>query len=66
MPEQIRISTPPSEKYPGKGAVSLFDLKKGTADLHDGSWLGFLSDTVSLEVIFMDKINCNKLIVSTI
>ena len=66
QPKNLKLLTPPNEKYPGKGAASLHDLKKGARDLHDGAWLGFLSDTIAMEVLFVDKKLCNSLIISTL
>lgn len=39
-------TSPPNEKYTGKGSVMLTDLKGGHTDYSDKSWLGFDRDTV--------------------
>lgn len=65
-PKMIELHAAPHRDYPGKGAISLFDLKKGSADLHDGQWLGFLGDTISMEAVFEQKIHCKNLLISTL
>jgi len=37
----IKLTEPPSPKYPGKGGSTLLDGERGTFDFHDGKWLGF-------------------------
>lgn len=66
QPKTLNLLTSPNEKYPGKGAEGLHDLVKGTRNLRDGSWLGFLRDTIAMEVFFIDKKVCKKLIISTL
>lgn len=66
VPSTIRLLTEPNKSYPGKGALSMFDLKKGGGDLHDGNWLGFSGDTVVLEADFKAPVSCKKLLISTL
>lgn len=37
----VSLETPPSEKYPGKGATSLIDLNTGNLDYRSDNWLGY-------------------------
>lgn len=66
QPVSINLLTEPNKSYPGRGAASLFDLKKGSSDLHDGNWLGFLADTVVVETNFRQNIQCKTLLISTL
>jgi hexosaminidase len=66
VPSAMRLGAAPNKSYPGNGALSMFDLKKGGGDLHDGHWLGFAGDTVVLEADFKSKITCKKLLISTL
>jgi hypothetical protein len=66
VPNVVQLLTLPNKNYPGRGAASLYDLKKGSTDLHDGNWIGFLGDTVVVESTFKRKINCNQLQISTL
>ncbi|PCJ98928.1 MAG: hypothetical protein COA50_01450 [Flavobacteriaceae bacterium] len=38
---EVVLSPEPHEKYPGKGAVTLADLKRGSTNFVDGNWLGY-------------------------
>lgn len=66
VPKQIKLLTAPHKDYPGQNAISLIDRKKGSSDLHDGKWLGFLGDTVKIEVDFSRKIQSKNLLISTL
>lgn len=55
LPDSMLLYRPAHEKYPGKGAASLFDLKKGSSNIQDGNWLGFLGNTVIIETFFLMK-----------
>ncbi len=50
---EAKLSKPPSPKYPGKGAKTLIDLQKSSADFRNGQWLGYegthLTATFELE-----------------
>ena len=39
--EDVVLNKPPSEKYQGKGAKTLIDLKRGSERFVDGNWLGY-------------------------
>ncbi len=65
-PKKLNLLTPPHNNYPGQSAKSLFDLKKGSLNLHDGDWLGFEGDTVVVESFFEHKIHCKSIIISTL
>lgn len=38
---EIRLTRPPGASYSALGPPSLIDRVRGTADFHDGTWLGF-------------------------
>ncbi len=65
-PDSMHLFRAAHEKYPGKGAASLFDLKKGSTNIQDGNWLGFSGNTVIVEALFLDKTLCKKLVLSTL
>ena len=41
IPVRVELLRPADPKYPGRGVESLFDLKKGKANIQDSAWLGF-------------------------
>ena len=41
LPDRVELLRPADPKYPGSGVESLFDLKKGKANIQDSAWLGF-------------------------
>ncbi len=65
-PDSMKLYKAAHKNYPGQGAASLFDLKKGGSNIHDGNWLGFSGDTVTTEAYFSDNISCKNLIISTL
>ena len=66
VPENVHCLKSADKAYPGKGNRSFCDLQKGSRDLHDGNWLGFLTDTLVLEVDFKNQVNCKQLLISTL
>jgi hypothetical protein len=66
LPEKMNLVTPAHNNYPGQSAKSLFDLKKGSLNLHDGNWLGFTSDTIVVESVFNQDIRCKSILISTL
>ncbi len=40
-PDSVSLQFSPDPEYPGKGAVLLFDLEKGSFNLKDSLWMGF-------------------------
>ncbi len=44
MDAEVRLLREPSSGYYATGAPSLIDRIRGTADFHDGTWLGFEQD----------------------
>jgi uncharacterized membrane protein len=40
-PANVQLNRPPHPNYPGEGAKSLTDFKKGTIVFKDGNWLGY-------------------------
>lgn len=57
LPEKTKISITPkaNDSYPGNGAISLTDLKKGSLQFRSGNWLGFQNDTVQIDFRFEQK-----------
>lgn len=53
-PDQISLTYPPSDRYKGKGAETLFDLEKGDIDFSSGNWLGFKDTPFEIELGFAD------------
>ena len=41
IPDRVELLRPADPKYPATGVESLFDLKKGKANIQDSAWLGF-------------------------
>ncbi len=66
QPDSARLDKPVHKNYSGNGVASLFDLKKGSADIQDGNWLGFAGGALTIEAFFVDIINCKQLIISTL
>ncbi len=66
VPDSTRLLTRPDSSYRGKSPDALFDLQKGSRDLHDGHWLGFRRDTVVMEVDFTKPAQCRQVVVSTL
>jgi hexosaminidase len=63
-PEKAKLLTAANEAYPARAEESLFDLKKGSKNIHDGNWLGFLQDTVECTFYFKEGTVFNNLIIS--
>ena len=66
-PDQVSLEFPPDPKYTGKGAVVLFDLKKGSFNLQDSAWLGFQEKPLELhcswkEAVTLQSINLSSYI----
>lgn len=66
VPDSTRLLTQPDPTYVGRKAATLFDLQKGSRDIHDGRWLGFRKDTVTAEAGFARPVQCRQIIVSTL
>ena len=64
-PDQVRLEYPPDPKYSGKGAASLFDLKKGTFNLQDSSWLGFQQEPMELHCTWNEAVTLKSIILSS-
>ena len=66
LPDSIGLQPTPDTLYRGKGAATLFDLRKGDADLKSGRWLGFRTDTVVVETRFKNPVSLKTLQVSSL
>lgn len=66
VPDSTRLLTIPDSSYRGKSPGALFDLQKGSRDIHDGRWLGFRGDTVVMEVFFAKPVQLRQIVVSTL
>lgn len=65
-PQQATLTIAPSEKYPGQGAATLHDQKKGHEDLSRGQWLGFEGKHLDYSMTFPEKIAASSLMVSVL
>lgn len=63
--KNIRLVNPPNKGYPGGGAQSLMDLKKGGLNFRDPVWMGFSGDTIEVHLEFDEIREVKKVIVST-
>jgi hexosaminidase len=59
------LTPAPDKQYPGSGARTLFDLKSGSDDLHDGNWIAFLGDTVVFEAAMNGRQKLKRIVVSS-
>ena len=64
VPDSIRLLTKPDSSYRATPGV-LCDLQKGSRDLRDGRWLGFRGDTVVMEMVFANPVQCRQILIST-
>jgi hypothetical protein len=61
----IELSPKASEKYQGKGASTLIDLRKGSLDFKaDQSWLGFQTATLNIQLKFQTSTTIEKVFLS--
>lgn len=65
-PAQVLLNTSPHPNYPGEGANSLIDFKKGTTVFKDGNWLGYekqgFSATFDMgDIVDISRINLSAL-----
>lgn len=64
---KIQITPSSNERYKGNGTSTLSDHIKGTTAFANGNtWLGFQSDSVSLDINFSKEQSISKVIISTI
>lgn len=66
VPDSFRLLTIPDTAYRGQYASTLFDLQKGSKDLHDGRWLGFKTDSAVVELQFKQGTMNRILLISTL
>ncbi|MCC6460521.1 MAG: chitobiase/beta-hexosaminidase C-terminal domain-containing protein [Saprospiraceae bacterium] len=66
LPDSMGLQPAPDSLYKGKGAATLFDLRKGDADLKSGRWLGFRTDTVVVETRCKKPVSLKTLQLSTL
>ena len=66
MPDSFGLLPSPDTAYGGNGAATLFDLQKGSRDLHDGRWLGFRTDSVVVTLQFGQATASRVLLLSTL
>lgn len=62
--DYLRIAHFPSEQYPGNGAKSLVDLKKGSLNFREPEWLGFSGNDVDLVIGFGEEEDIRKITTS--
>ena len=64
---KIEISHVPNERYKGNGASTLSDHIKGTTAFANGNaWLGFQTDSVSIDINFSEEQTISKVTLSTL
>ncbi len=64
-PTESRLLSPANPKYPGLGAASFIDLKKGQNDnFQESSWLGFREEKMNVLFGFTNKSKINGLTIS--
>jgi hypothetical protein len=64
---KITVSPNPHSNYIGIGAYGLVDLKKGSTQFRNGNeWLGFQSNTVTINLDFKEQLEISKVILSTL
>lgn len=51
----VKLVNEPSPRYPGRGAMGLFDGDKGSADYTDNAWMGYEADDFEVQVDFGRK-----------
>ncbi|MEP2237593.1 MAG: chitobiase/beta-hexosaminidase C-terminal domain-containing protein [Maribacter sp.] len=65
--KQVVIKPEPSEKYSGKGAMGLSDLKKGSAQFAgDKQWMGFQTEKIAASLQLEKNSTVNKIVVSVL
>ena len=62
--KKANLTTPPSSKYPGKGAEALFDLKKGSLNFREAAWMGFEGQDMELTLEFSKAQKISKITTS--
>lgn len=64
--ENVELLVPPNKKYKGKGAITLTDLKKGSAnDISSPNWVGYKNTPFTALVDFGDNPpNVNEVVLS--
>jgi sialidase-1 len=62
--EYLKMAHFPSEQYPGDGAKTLVDLKKGSLNFREPAWLGFSGADVDLVIGFGKEENISKITAS--
>ena len=55
--KSVQLNAKPNEKYQAEGTASLFDLKKGSFDFKNNSWLGFDGGILEAEVSFNEPLD---------
>lgn len=58
------LNIPPAPQYPGQGATTLLDGRKGSANFRDGAWLGFNGTDAMLRLRLEAPPDAGELIVS--
>lgn len=63
----IEVDPVPHTNYPGEGAKTLVNRKKGTLNFRKGkNWLGFQENEIKVNLDFHEKLTVNKLTISTL
>ena len=52
---EVSMTPKPRKPYLGNGSATLTDLKKGSFQFRKGNWLGFIGDTIQIDLKFPKK-----------
>lgn len=66
IPSMVRLAQPPSDKYSGKGGLTLIDGLKGTQRFADGNWIGYEGGDASATLILDESKELNTVTVSAL
>lgn len=66
IPAKVRLAQPPSDKYSGKGGLTLIDGLKGTQRFADGNWIGYEGGDASATLILAESTKLKTVTVSAL
>ncbi|MEZ4953104.1 MAG: chitobiase/beta-hexosaminidase C-terminal domain-containing protein [Saprospiraceae bacterium] len=64
--KKLNISPQPSDKYKGKGAVTLHDLEKGSLAFTDNNWLGYEKSHATVTIDLGEKKEVSRVTVGAL
>lgn len=66
VPVEARLARAPSDKYAGKGGLTLIDGQKGTQRFADGQWIGYEGENASATLVLENSTDLKKVTVSAL